>query len=50
MPCEPFFKAMVYEKQYKFYKKLKITLNDIKKLYLGIVMQDHHIKSREKYE
>lgn len=50
MPCEPFFKAMVYEKQYKFYKKLKITNDDIKKLYLGIVMQDGHIKSREKYE
>ena len=49
-PCEPFFKAMVYEKQYKFYKKLKITENDIKKLYLGIVMQDKHIKSGEKYE
>lgn len=48
-PCEPFFKAMVYKKQYNFYKKLKITTNDIRRLYLGIVMQDRHTKG-ETYE
>ena len=49
VPCEPFFKAMVYESQYRLYKRLKISINDIKRLYLGIVMQDKHVKHR-RYE
>ncbi len=45
---EPFFKAFVYEKMYRLYsKQLNICLEDIKQNYLGVVIQNNHIKGRK---
>ena len=45
--CEPLFKAFVYEKMYRLYHdKLKLSLKDIRKYYIGIVMQDRHCKEK----
>jgi len=46
IPCEPFFKAIVYEGANELYSNvLNITEEEIAKIYLGIVMQANHNKN-----
>ncbi|MDR2432562.1 MAG: DUF6492 family protein [Puniceicoccales bacterium] len=48
-PTELFFEAMVYQKKLNWWRKLRITTNDISKQYLGIVMQSKFLKEH-RYE
>ena len=44
MPCESFFKFFNYEAEYKLWQSQGENLSDIKKYYVGILMQDRWCK------
>lgn len=44
MPCESFFKIFNYEAEYKLWQSQGENLSDIKKYYVGILMQDRWCK------
>ena len=47
MPCESFFKTFFFEQEYQLWRSLGETEDDIKKFYVGIVMQDRWVKSEK---
>jgi hypothetical protein len=49
MPCESFFKVFNYEAEYKLWRSQGENLSDIKKYYIGILVQDRWCK-RSKFK
>lgn len=45
MPCESFFKIINYDSELKLWKRVGENIDDIKKYYVGILIQDRWCKS-----